>query len=380
MTRQTKLLVLSSALLLFFSTPAYANAGTPLMWGSALHLAFGNLFIGIGEGLLLGLLFRLPKLRTIAVMIFANYFSALTGWIILNFVQPAIDTSITLYEIQWFIWAAYAIAFAYTLIAEAPLIYMVMRKKQRPILRTIIASLVIQTLSYAGILYWYTGISYDDLFQNAHIVRSFDSQYPKCRVYYVGEDKNVYQMNIDGTKKRMIFETPEKHKRVVIYMQQGQTGVNLCLSHQNDIYNTPDENYTVVKENILPFDRLDVINGDEHFVAEADAIDYRPPQQRQWKISTGFWAAQGLYFWNDKTGDYFSIAMETPFIQWYVRSATVLPGDEVIFQFGRQVCIYSRQTKNISLLTKGTSPVVILDQNISDETIEHTPNRQRSPQ
>lgn len=380
MARQTKLFVLSSALLLFFTAPAYANAGTPLMWGSAFHLAVGNLFIGIAEGILLGFLFRLPKFKSIGVMIFANYFSALTGYIILYFVQPSIDKSITLYEIQWFIWTAYAIAFAYTLIAEAPLIYVIMRKKRHPVIRTLIASLVIQTISYAGILYWYTGISYDDLFQNAQIVQPFDSLHPKCLVYYVGEDKNVYQMHIDGTEQKMIFEPLEKHEWMVLYMQQSQTGANLCLSHQNNIYNTPDEKYTVVKENVLPPDRMNILNGDEHFITEADAIDYRPPQQQQWKISTGFWAAQGLIFWNEETRDYFSIAMETPFAQWYVRSATVLPGDEVIFQFGRQVCIYSRQTKNISLLAKGTSPVVILDQNISDKTTEPTHQTERNPQ
>ena len=40
---------------------ASANAGTPLMWASMLHLVFGNAIIGLIEGLILA---RLPILAT----------------------------------------------------------------------------------------------------------------------------------------------------------------------------------------------------------------------------------------------------------------------------------------------------------------------------
>lgn len=101
-----------------------------------------------------------------------------------------------------------------------------------------------------------------------------------------------------------------------------------------------------------------------------EAIDYRPQSEREFEIFTGFWAAQGLEIFNDQTDEYYHISLETPFAQWYVRSATVLPGDEVIFQFGPQICIYSLRTKNIYLLAKGTSPVVILDRYIPATNIE----------
>ena len=58
---------------------AHANAGTPLMWATMLHLFFGNAIIGILEGLLLAVFFRLPKGKTIFLLIAANYASAWLG-------------------------------------------------------------------------------------------------------------------------------------------------------------------------------------------------------------------------------------------------------------------------------------------------------------
>ena len=42
--------VIAFPFLLVTSTSALANAGTPLMWAGMLHLVFGNLVIGLGEG------------------------------------------------------------------------------------------------------------------------------------------------------------------------------------------------------------------------------------------------------------------------------------------------------------------------------------------
>lgn len=52
---------------------ALANAGTPLMWAGALHLMFGNAFIGLIEGVILALYWRVRWGRSILLMIAANY-------------------------------------------------------------------------------------------------------------------------------------------------------------------------------------------------------------------------------------------------------------------------------------------------------------------
>ena len=360
-------------LILFFTLcqPAYANAGTPLMWAGMLHLVFGNLFIGIAEGLLLGFLFRLPKFTSVFMMIFANYISAWLGYLILQAVEPVIERSMTLYEIQRFIWAAYGIAFVFTVIAESPFIYIMMRESKRPIIRTIFASLVIQTLSYCGIFYWYRTASFGTLFQNATIVKTLEIQNPTATLYFLGQDKNVYQMQLNSDTPIMIFETPNKAELMKLYMQPTKTGINLCVCRLEDFYTEWETDRVVVKENVLPETCSHILDIEEHEMVEKEAIDYRPPDQQEWTFSTAFWAAEGLIVYNSNTNDYYTISLETPFAQWYVRAATVLPGDEVVFQMGPQICLYSRPTGKITLLTKGTSPVVILNSDTHKEHIEN---------
>ena len=367
MAKQTKRFILLIIPLFLLCETAYANAGTPLMWAGMLHLAFGNLAIGLAEGLLLGFIFRLPKLKSIGMMILANYLSAWLGYLILESVEPFIERSITIYEIQSFIWIAYGIAFAFTIIAELAFIFVLMRRKRHAIMRTIIASLVIQSLSYCGIFYWYWGASFDSLLRQTQIVQSLDSQHPECTLYFLGEDQNVYQMRLDGSERQKIYDPNEKQELMKLYLQRSQTGAHLCLCDLTDFYTEWEENRLVVKENVLPADQLDALNTEEHQMVWTEAIDYRPQSQRQWNIRTGFWAAQGLEFWNTETEEFYSIALETPFAQWYVRSATVLPGDEVVFQLGNQICLFSRPTHKLTLLTRGTSPVVIFNNGLTQK-------------
>jgi len=41
-----------------------------------------------------------------------------------------------------------------------------------------------------------------------------------------------------------------------------------------------------------------------------------------------------------------------------VRAVTRVPGDQLIFEFGPQICIFDMTQKKIALLVKGRSPVV----------------------
>lgn len=362
MARHVKLFLLSLTLLCILSEKAFANAGTPLMWAGLIHLTIGNLLIGIGEGLVLGFLFRISKLKSIGIMIVANYFSAWWGYLFLKILNPFINHSITINEIHIFMWIAYGIAFLFTLFAEMPFVLLAMRKKKNVIRSTLIASLVIQSISYSGIFYWYWGSSYDSVFRNAQITHSYQTQHPKSIVFFIGEDQDVYEMCLDGSGLKKVFTPLKKQDLMKLYLHKTKEGANLCLSSLDNFYTEREENCIVIKKNILPTDQINALDIEEQFMVETEAIDYRKQHERKWTIYTGFWAAQGLRFWNNETEKSYYISLETLFAQWYVRSATVLPKDEVIFQFGNQICIYSRPTKQLHLLERGKSPVVIFNE------------------
>ena len=105
--------------LAFFPAIAYADAGTPLMWAGGLHLLFGNAIIGVAEGLILVLLFKLPARRCIAVMILANYFSAWVGGVFLiSKISGA--RSLDLYNAWRWLWCMVVVTYVITLFLEGP--------------------------------------------------------------------------------------------------------------------------------------------------------------------------------------------------------------------------------------------------------------------
>lgn len=70
--------------LLALPLEASANAGTPLMWASMIHLAIGNALIGLLEGCLLTWWFGVSRAKAVALMIPANYASAWLGGVFIR--------------------------------------------------------------------------------------------------------------------------------------------------------------------------------------------------------------------------------------------------------------------------------------------------------
>ncbi|MGI4789857.1 MAG: hypothetical protein ACRYFS_13520 [Janthinobacterium lividum] len=71
---------------LFLTVPvaAHADAGTPLIWAGMFHLVIFNFFIGLLEASVIAKVFHLPKLKTNAVIILANYFSMVAGLLLIR--------------------------------------------------------------------------------------------------------------------------------------------------------------------------------------------------------------------------------------------------------------------------------------------------------
>jgi hypothetical protein len=83
-----------------------------------------------------------------------------------------------------------------------------------------------------------------------------------------------------------------------------------------------------------------------------------------WRFWSGFWALEGLNGENAKDGRRLHLSLETPFLEWYIRNATQLPGDQVVFQLGRdQICILDPDAKKIALLARGWGPIVAIRDN-----------------
>ena len=78
-----RILIISIIIAITLPSLVYADSGTTQLAGvGLLHLTIGNFLIGILEGLLISSIFRVKKIRSILLMIGANYFSCILGYLI----------------------------------------------------------------------------------------------------------------------------------------------------------------------------------------------------------------------------------------------------------------------------------------------------------
>jgi hypothetical protein len=351
-----------------------ANAGTPLMWAGAFHLLIGNLFIGILEGLLLGFVFKLPKWKSILLMIIANYFSAWVGYGLLVSCKNYFDGIITVYQAAFYLWMALFVAYLITLFLEWPFVWAAMKNQSGRLRKSIWADVFVQTASYALLaMCWYYPVSHISMIQTPELTDNLNFIKNKTvAVYYIStEDNNVYKMCLDGTNAATVNTFERKYIQPRLYLKYDEKRKTTDF-----IYRTTDfisvaiksENEKDVEVTIFPSvlneteskqrNRDHGISGDSYY--KDFLCDLRDSQDRQWDIA---WCDSWLSLTQGKkwTGiKEIRMEMETPFLTWYIRSVTALPGDEIVFQLGNQICVYSRPENKLALLVKGTSPIVFL--------------------
>ena len=343
----------------FLGTPsvAHANAGTPLMWATMSHLVFGNAIIGVIEGLLLAAFFRTPKGRTIVWMIVANYFSA---WVGLVWLADLLNhrTDVDLYNAGQMIWQMMAIAFVATLLLEWPIVAICLRAAPHWFRRSVAASFLIQSVSYAALFLVYRTASVDSLLTDA-IISSRDQMVlpPNVLVYYISsDDGDVYRQHLSGGPLEKVCEFKSTNPENCLILREGNfegervihaMGVSTQVAIPNEM--------CPLEENGEPLGRSLAVS------PRMVATKLGSAKNSDWTVIAGFWPAQGLSGENSKTKEQFRVALEVPFLRWSVRHAMILPGDQILFQLGlHQVCIYDPHTRKIAVLYHGHGALAVL--------------------
>lgn len=344
-----------------------ANAGTPLMWAGMFLLVFGNAVIGIGEGLIIGFFFKLKYRWSIPVMIVANYASAYAGANLISSIADNLDP--TIYNVWLLLWCLVFLAFLLTLLIEWPFILFSFRKQPRPVVRSLKANLIVQTASYLLMIPYMAYFSYAGIVTKADLDPSLDFiQNREAILYYISnEDGDVYRQRLgemeavnvfeaDSTDKndRLLVWTPDEGKSWELYLRQGRHDESRAILIPESISLSPSPSMKWYREDKESPEEVDTTWF--NFVT----IDLRLDGESAWTVKTGFWAAGGLTLRNEDADERIHLAMETPFVTWYIRNATVLPGDEVVFQLNDQICIYDRESNKLGLLARGRGPVVVL--------------------
>ena len=223
MTKRTMRFWLPAIMLAFSPAVAYADAGTPLMWASALYLLFGNAIIGVGEGLILAFLFRLKSAPCIAIMIAANYFSAWVGGV---FIISGISASLSLdlYNAWRWLWCMVAVSYVITLVLEWPFVAFCLRNSNGWFRKSIWGSLVVQSASYLVLFGWYWAASGKTLYTDLAIVQPSAISLRKTpMLYYIDEnDRDVFLRDLGQQETRKIGELTSSRQGDRLFLRENR--------------------------------------------------------------------------------------------------------------------------------------------------------------
>jgi hypothetical protein len=343
-------LILLSVFLLLITENAFANAGTPLMLASALHLVVGNAFIGIIEGLLIAIVFGVKKKRSISIMILANYVSMIAGSVIIVVAGDFFNRQVTIYSIHLLLICLLLGSFVLTILIEWPFCIWIFKSNDVIKKKSLRASVYAQALSYALLIPFYFLASGTSLLWNVKPDRSLPFVKSNPWVYYISTDHTKI------SRVRVIGEYPEKVADVRInsdyarlFAKQSNVAGQWDLWVKDRFENKKDEQKILIKNFATRTELLRRFDG-KVYDEEPDSwfncgvVDFRVPDKRDWEARTGFWAIEGFQAENKKTGQKIHLALETPFVQWYMRNVSILPDNQVIFQMGSQIVIFDLKT------------------------------------
>ncbi len=361
------------------STPAYANAGTPLMWFGAFHLGFGNAIIGVLEGILIARLFRTNVRWTAGAMILANYVSMWCGGMLLPQAEPiaglVLGHRLSIYDLQGFLLACVILAFLVTLVIEWPFCLFALLGQKQPVRRSALACLVTQIASYTFLLVYYgvaspvSALTRTTLDDPANFAKPVDAW-----VYFIGaDDGDIWRIRPDGSERQHVAVAQAGTSDACLFIRPSvdsegwdlwsQTGHRLDGERSLELERfathpalAPDWDYADLSRSPPgPFTGY----GAAYLDAEPPSIGGR--------VRTGFWAAEGLWYGGDR------IALETPFVRWLPRWPTVLPGEQVVYQLGDQIVLFDIPQRKLGLVAFGRGPLVTAGDDVAPRHSDDQP-------
>jgi hypothetical protein len=337
--------------------------GTPLMLAEIIHLTVGNAVIGIFEGLLLSILFKLKKLKTIGLLLLANYFSAWIGLMFLYQYSILPTFHITLENARPFFWLSFLLTWAITMILEFPFIALAFRGKSGWLKKSISGTFITQTASYLLLFGWYSIASVNSLYANTEVIDISGMSMPgNVTLYFISpEDRHLHMRTLTNAEEKIYsdFQIQETYKPFTFEPNDASKSTwNLIVKKQHKIIleGFRAEDIPVARQgDITPYGFDYDWNG--LYIPKLGSARDSP-----WIFKLGLaWASEGLFGRNEITGGKIHIAYDTFFGSLKISQATMLPDNIIIFQLGEdQICIFDFVKRKIAVLTRGMAPVPVI--------------------
>jgi hypothetical protein len=384
-----------AAIFLSNCSPCFADAGTPLMWATTLHLFIGNAFIGLLEGLLIAKYFSIKFWRTAllcVLMVIANYVSSFAGLACIPYLETTLfDSYNWLSHLPTVFWQLVALLFVITVFIEWPFVFFGFPPGKGRLRKSLLASLLAQSCSYGLLIPSYAMLSTTSLITESKFSQSLDfSKNKSAYVYFLrNEDHSLYRARLDGSKPECISKNvPERMNAICTYHSKNGWLICACFDPGRKV----GEVEPLLKILNPTATRLDGYLPSNSYgripAAIVDLTSPPPPDIDQnletqslptWNI---YWAYGGEIPYFSQSGIYISpwkplrskkdeyyLALDTPLLQLWCQHVSLLPGDQLVFDIGmlpfcsykHDIVIYDLHSKKLASVALGHSPIVLLD-------------------
>lgn len=370
-----------AAVLLLLAGPslAQANAGTPMMLATGVHLLFGNLIIGLIEGLLLAKVFGVSMWRCIGLLIVANYFSAWCGLFGMQGIAHVLPMG--LHSGWLLLWLLVVITYMLTLLLEFSFVAFAFRGDPSWRRKSIRGSLLIQTVSYAILFGWYWLPSRASLYTRTDVVEVSSMSLPQSvLVYFLSvDDGSVNSGSLRERQWRRVLDLHSSHRNDRLFVRPSAQDPNLwdlvarleTDGHREPNFVTVEGQLATVAVPSRGSTDTDPPRYDGTWFNFGPAPKLGDAQSSSWEFRSGFWPGAGLYGAESNSRKRVSFAFETPYIAWSARNLTHLPTDKVLLQLGKdQICVYDPLKNQIALLARGRGPIAVME---SPQDPDHRP-------
>ncbi len=346
----------------FIPSVSSANAGTPLMWATMAHLLVGNALLGLIEGALVARFLPARRQRAVPWMIAGNYVSAWVGLLLLDDLARGLSLSIE--NVGAALAFLVAASWVFTVVLEWPFVVGSAGWRTVTMRRTFLVCTAVQAATYVPLFAWYYGASGVSLVADTKRATSTEIRgSAEDDVYFIGaDDGDVWKVG-RGTSPVRVCPLGSREADDRLYFEKvGDDGWTLTVARgERAAYARILIDLPALHGRGATLRRSDRDEEPGTWSNFGPAMDLRPTATRSPRFWTGFWPIEGIWAEGGRSGEGKRLSLETPIAAWAIRNATVLPGNEIVFQLGRdQVCELDWASARLALIGRGRGPAVLL--------------------
>jgi hypothetical protein len=275
--------------------------------------------------------------------------------------------------------AVVAVCFLVSLLAEWPVFHAGLKRRGAGRCWTagasLRATLAAQVVSYLLLVPFYLAVALQTP-RGWKLTRATEfASAPSAAVLFLSLDGlEVRSIQLDGSDEKSVGATGGVPRWAFLRLEGSPDGQELALTVMDSV--GTDKGFAeYIPRTLLRFSGTPATtrpyweHDPVHVGTLRDAVDFRAaarvpwqPWNRDpngWEVRASGLPSRGLRAMRRATGEDVRVAVDVPGASWSASSATVLPGDQVVFQLGDYVMLADLNTRKLAPLCRGRSPVVL---------------------